>query len=256
MLAAQQMSLCASYSNLLPRRNCQQSGRPVKPGHPQPRCTTKDNLMEESKRKEILEKIRQIDDQNSPVAPQNAERLLSEVLSPLLEQDGYEVNYTGNTGRDHGVDFVANKLAVGDFPADTIGIEYKHSYAKAVGAETVHRILGASISAGFSRGMIVTNSRFTFAARESLGVRFDFLLFSPLLSPLKPHKPDSPSPEKKPGSAPVFPRTPSTIIAHAPASSTRQQPSAPANAFGSFARQGADQLRNRNGVLSSATNAS
>jgi restriction endonuclease Mrr len=124
--------------------------------------------MEESKRKEILEKIRQIDDPNSPVAPQNAERLLAEVLSPLLEQDGYQVNYTGNTGRDHGVDFVANKLAVGDFPADTIGIEYKHSYAKAVGAETVHRILGASISAGFSRGMIVTNSRFTFAAREAI----------------------------------------------------------------------------------------
>ena len=124
--------------------------------------------MEQTHKKEILEKIKRIDDKVSPLPPRDAEKLLMEVLSPLLGEDGYEVTHTGDTKPDRGVDFVARRPEKDGFLSDSIAIEYKHYKAAAVGVDTVHRILGASISAGFNRAMVVTNSRFTYAARETI----------------------------------------------------------------------------------------
>lgn len=124
--------------------------------------------MQQAQKKEILKKIKRIDDKSSLLPPRDAEEILMEVLSPLLEEDGYQVIHAGNTGPDYGVDFVAERPEKDGFLSDSIGIEYKHYKAAAVGIDTVHRILGASISSGFNRAMVVTNSRFTYAAREAI----------------------------------------------------------------------------------------
>jgi HJR/Mrr/RecB family endonuclease len=92
---------------------------------------------------------------------------MGEILGALLEEDGYVVHSFAQ-GPDKGVDFIARKGPQGESEADAIVIEYKHYRHTAVGVEAVHRVLGAAMSAGYSRAMLVTNARFTYAAREAL----------------------------------------------------------------------------------------
>lgn len=92
---------------------------------------------------------------------------MEEILKPLLADAGYRIERTGER-RDFGMDFVAERDATDEAPSDSIAIEYKHMRSRAVGIEAVHRILGAVVSAGINRAMVVTNARFTFAARESI----------------------------------------------------------------------------------------
>lgn len=100
-------------------------------------------------------------------SPQEAERLMGEILEPLLAETGYSTQSVGNQ-RDLGVDFIARKEHHGEQGSEEIAIEYKHFRQGTVGVDVVHRVLGAAKSMGLSRAMIVTNSRFTYAAREAL----------------------------------------------------------------------------------------
>jgi HJR/Mrr/RecB family endonuclease len=123
----------------------------------------------DSTRQEALKVlIRRLETSATPSAsPQDAERIMGEILGPLLTEDGYTIEPVGHQ-RDIGVDFIARKRSPGESGADEIAIEYKHFRQGAVGTEAVHRVLGAAMSAGFSRAMLVTNARFTYAAREAL----------------------------------------------------------------------------------------
>lgn len=93
---------------------------------------------------------------------------MKEILDDLLSEEGYIIEFANNNGLDSGIDFIARKGASSTSKADEISIEYKHYRQSAVGVDSVRRVLGVAMSAGFSRTMLVTNSRFTYAARESL----------------------------------------------------------------------------------------
>jgi len=124
--------------------------------------------MDPIRREEIRALIRRLEASATPKeSPREAEQILGEILEPLLIEDGYSVTSVGDQS-DRGVDFIAKKGALGGSQESEIAIEYKHYRQGAVGTEAVHRILGAAISSGFSRAMLVTNSRFTYAAREAL----------------------------------------------------------------------------------------
>lgn len=100
-------------------------------------------------------------------SPQEAEYLMGEILRPLLSEDDYAIQAVGHQ-RDLGIDFIARKERYGEQNPEEIAIEYKHFRQGAVGVNAVHRVLGAAMSMGLSRAMLVTNSRFTYAARETL----------------------------------------------------------------------------------------
>ena len=124
--------------------------------------------MDPIRREELKALIHRLEASATPSAsPQEAEQIMGEILEPLLTEDGYNITSVGKQ-RDLGVDFIAKKSAPENSQENEIAIEYKHYRQGAVGTEAVHRILGAAISSGFSRAMLVTNSRFTYAAREAL----------------------------------------------------------------------------------------
>ena len=124
--------------------------------------------MDSSRKKTLKELIRRLDASATPTAsPQEAERIMGEILEPLFSEGGYTVQAVGHQ-RGLGIDFIARKGLAGELDSDEIAIEYKHYRQGAVGVEAVHRVLGAAMSAGLPRAMLVTNSRFTYAAREAL----------------------------------------------------------------------------------------
>lgn len=113
--------------------------------------------------------IDRLDATNAPdLSPLDAESLLGEILQPLLADGGYSIEATG-TRRDLGVDFLAKKGTSAETDDDTIAVEYKHfRRGSSVGTSEVFRLLGAATVAGMSRAMLVTNSRFSAAARDAI----------------------------------------------------------------------------------------
>jgi len=120
--------------------------------------------MDSSSIEHLWDLVRRLGDASSP---RDAESLMGEILEPLLEEDGYAIQSTGQQ-RDLGVDFIAHKPTVNGQGSERLAIEYKHFAQRAVGVDTVHRVLGAAQSMGIPRALLVTNSRFTFAAREAV----------------------------------------------------------------------------------------
>lgn len=120
------------------------------------------DIFDQEKLKNLIKSL-----EDSGTSPQSAERIMKNILVPLLGEAGYKVEAV-DSQRDIGIDFIARKEASSELDLEEIAIEYKHFRQSAIGADVVHRVLGAATSAGLSRAMLVTNSRFTFAAREAL----------------------------------------------------------------------------------------
>lgn len=120
--------------------------------------------MDSNVRNKLRDLIQRLDGSSSP---KDAEGLMGEILEPLLAEDGYSIHSVGHQ-QNQGVDFIARKIKPADHGADEIAIEYKHFQKNAIGVNAVHRVLGATLSMGLSRALLITNSRFTYAARESM----------------------------------------------------------------------------------------
>jgi restriction system protein len=120
--------------------------------------------MDSSGIEKLWDLVRRLGDSSSA---RDAENLMGEILEPLLKEDGYAIQYIGQQ-KDLGVDFIAQKPPVNGQNGEQIAIEYKHFKQIAIGGDTVHRVLGAAQSMGIPRALLVTNSRFTFAAREAV----------------------------------------------------------------------------------------
>lgn len=124
--------------------------------------------MDQKTKDRLRQSIRRLDAQTSPhTSPRDAEQLMGEILKPLLAEDGFTIQAVGHH-RDLGVDFIAQKESPDNAEEDKIAIEYKHFRQGVVGVDVVHRVLGAALSMGLSRAMLVTNARFTYAARETI----------------------------------------------------------------------------------------
>ncbi|PSV49865.1 restriction endonuclease [Photobacterium indicum] len=113
-----------------------------------------------------LNKIKLLESGNLP--PIDAERILGDVITPLLNEEGYEIKATPMRN-DGGVDFIGSKNQ------EKIAIEYKH-YKGPVGAEAVRNLIGASVLNNFDRTILVTNSRFSNAALQSAQKNLPFKL--------------------------------------------------------------------------------
>jgi restriction system protein len=113
--------------------------------------------------------IRDLDSSAGPgISPAEAERKLAQLLEPLLRQAGYVLEESALAPRDRGYDFVARRSAGIELGADELVIEYKHYRQAAIGVDQVRRLLGAAVMSGVTRAMLVTNTRFTQAAREAI----------------------------------------------------------------------------------------
>lgn len=125
--------------------------------------------MNVTRQEKLKSLIRRLEASATPSAsPRDAERVMKDIIDDLLSGDGYTIELVNHKGLDIGFDFIARKEASSTSKADEIAIQYKHYRQGAVGVDSVQRVLGAAVTTGFSHTMLVTNSRFTYAARESL----------------------------------------------------------------------------------------
>ncbi|WP_374453834.1 restriction endonuclease [Phenylobacterium sp.] len=104
---------------------------------------------------------------------QEAEHLLGEVLEPLLECEGYDVEHTGGVG-DGGIDFVARSR---DGATDEIlGVEFRYFQREGarVGATDVRTLVGTALLRDLDRAVLVSNRVFSEQARALIEKRLPF----------------------------------------------------------------------------------
>lgn len=102
----------------------------------------------------------------SNLSGQEAESMLGDSISPLLEMRGYELTRAHRT-RDHGVDFLAQRPPTSDFAAVTIGIELKH-YRRTIAMDVVHQVIGAAMLNNLDRVVVVSSSGFSVATKKAV----------------------------------------------------------------------------------------
>ena len=116
----------------------------------------------------LLAIIMRLRDGREELTPMDAERLLMEVLDPLLAEDGYEVNRTPSA-RDGGIDFLANRPPTSSYQGQTIGIEFKYyRTGRPVGVNEVRGLIGAALLHELDRAILLVNTQFTKAARDAV----------------------------------------------------------------------------------------
>jgi restriction system protein len=115
-----------------------------------------------------LATIARLRDERQELTPMDAERLLMEVLDPLLAEDGYEVHRTPSV-RDGGIDFLANRPATPSYQGQTLGIEFKYYQSgRPVGVSEVRGLIGAAMLHELDRAILLVNTQFTKAARDAV----------------------------------------------------------------------------------------
>lgn len=112
---------------------------------------SKPNLENLSKKIEELEQ--------ETVAPE-AENRLFDILQPLLEAEGYDIEFKHGPG-DGGIDFLAQKLSGENVDLPTkIGIQYKHHHSP-IGANIVREIIGVSLLNNLDHMILLSRSGFS-----------------------------------------------------------------------------------------------
>lgn len=118
--------------------------------------------MNKATKDQIRRKISALEDWGSDLSLHEAEEHLYSILTPLLEEDGYQLEHTPLIN-DGGLDFIAKRAGTDN---TTIGIEYKHYRQRPVGIDIVSAVLGSALKRGVSRAMVLTNTRFTRSAHD------------------------------------------------------------------------------------------
>lgn len=138
-------------------------------------------IMSVNKLDDIDSRIKTYLNESINLSPYSAEKKIGNILSDLLEIDGYELSQS-SAHSDKGFDFVAKSKNPTN--EDDIGIEYKH-YISSVGANVINKLVGTSRIRGFSRCILLTNSNFTATARsmvlEKKPIKVDLMDISDLL---------------------------------------------------------------------------
>ena len=103
---------------------------------------------------------KEIDGLEQETAAPNAESRLFDILQPLLEMEGYEIEYRHGAG-DQGIDFMAERRddASPDLPAK-MGIQYKHNRAP-IGTNVIQQMIGVSILNNLDRMILLSKSGFS-----------------------------------------------------------------------------------------------
>lgn len=99
-----------------------------------------------------------------------AEQILSRVLEPLLNAEGFELRPRGLPGqRDYGIDFRGTRGDEAAGTAEAIGVEAKfYSKLRDVPLNAVHALIGAGLTQDISRIILVSNCDFSDAAKAAV----------------------------------------------------------------------------------------
>lgn len=123
--------------------------------------------MDKHTKDDIRKKLRALESYDSTPSHREAEGLLLDILGPLLQEEGYQLSRTGER-RNGGLDFIASRGMTSDHEETSIAIEYKHRKKSSVSVEVIRKILGHYFMQGFTRAMVVSNTRFTKKAWEAV----------------------------------------------------------------------------------------
>lgn len=118
--------------------------------------------MQDQDNEKLLELIQQLE---SEIPSYKAENILYEVLKPLMVDAGYKMHHIDYRS-DQNFDAIAQKNVLPDELPDSIGIEFKYFRKGEIGSDTVSHVMSRAIGNDISRIMLLTNRRFSFAARE------------------------------------------------------------------------------------------
>lgn len=113
----------------------------------------------------IRNRLQWLRGEDGVVQPQEAERVMAEVLDPLLFAEGYELSAKRT---DEGMNWIAQRPGDSVSGATDIGIEYKH-YTRgiAIDAEAVHNVFRAARGRALDRALLIARHGFTENAREA-----------------------------------------------------------------------------------------
>ncbi|HEX6095918.1 MAG TPA: restriction endonuclease [Thermoanaerobaculia bacterium] len=116
---------------------------------------------------DLLAAIDQLE-RHLPPSPQEAERLMGDLLEAILGEDGYEVHAVGWSG-DRGIDYVAHRNADDGHAANSVGMQFKYRRSPSSVSE-VRNLLGAAVLTRFDRAVLLASAGFT---RSQMGLRRD-----------------------------------------------------------------------------------
>lgn len=123
--------------------------------------------MKKEDRNELLDKIDHLASESTKLSPLEAEDIYTNVLLPLLIEDGYEVSKTARLA-DGGLDFVATRPSTETLTSQKLGIEFKYYQSgHAIGSDKVRELVGAALFNQVDRAILLINTRFTKAALET-----------------------------------------------------------------------------------------
>jgi HJR/Mrr/RecB family endonuclease len=122
--------------------------------------------MDRDSKEQIYRNIALLESLPSSKIDREPERLMMEILVPLLCEDGYTTTKIFEA-RHAGFDFIAEKPANQFSGSCSIGIEQKHYHRdSSVGVDVVTQVLNSATPLGIDRVILVVNTQFTQAACE------------------------------------------------------------------------------------------
>lgn len=121
--------------------------------------------MDKDTKDELLNKIKTLETDSNNITAIESEQMIESILKPLLLEDRFKI-IQEKVMHDKGFDFIAVKEKTEKTSRTTVGIEYKH-YKNYVSKVQVQQLIEALHINSFNRAILVTNSKFTNAAKEA-----------------------------------------------------------------------------------------
>lgn len=117
---------------------------------------------------QLEERLEHFEANHEAITSVEAERLIHQIIEPLLRIEAYELTAFGNAPA-HAFDFIARRPGTDEHKQDVIGIELKHNPSRTpVSLSSVRELLGAALLSGLDRVMLVGSTRFTNQARAAI----------------------------------------------------------------------------------------
>ena len=130
--------------------------------------------MRSEEKDQLLDAIEYLRQEPQGLKYRDVEHLLMKVLQPLLVEDGYEVQRATSSAYE-GIDFWANLPPSEQHQGQTLGIEFKYYQSgSAIGVNQVRQLIGAAMQHQLDRVILLSNTRFSKAARDLARHRMPF----------------------------------------------------------------------------------
>lgn len=124
--------------------------------------------MDESTKEKIQSIIAELETESGSISPRDAEYKYMEVLAPLLNEEGYELNHTGGQN-DNGIDAVGILPESANTKELRLGIQFKYyKSARPTSLATIREVIGAGLISDLERIILVSNTKFSASAREMI----------------------------------------------------------------------------------------